>query len=61
MDKLSSLGEPSEPHENAQESERQSHERPRKGELATISHKFSFVHVLRPEEEKNDVTEIKVD
>ena len=55
------MGEPSEPHENAQESERQSHERPRKGELATISHNFSFVHVLCPDEGKNDVPEIKVD
>ena len=58
MDKLSSLGEP---HENAQESEQQGHERPRKGELATISHKFSFAHVLCPDEEKNDVSEIIVD
>ena len=41
--------------------ERQSSERPRKGELATISHKFSFVHVLCPDEGKNDIAEIKVD
>ena len=45
-------------------SERQSREGPRKGELATISHKISFV--LRPDEGKyhwlkNDVPEIKVD
>ena len=58
MDKLSCLGEP---HKNAQESERQSHKGPRKGELATISHKFSFVHVLCPDKGKNDVPEIKVD
>ena len=43
-------------------SERRSLERPRKVELATISHKFSFV--LRPDEGKyhwlkNDVPEIK--
>ena len=61
MDKLSSLGEPSEPHENERESERKSHERPRRGELATISHKFSFVHVLCPDGGENDVPEIKVD
>ena len=61
MDKLSSLGEPSEPHENAQESEHQSHERPRKGEIVTISHKFSFVNVLCPDEGENNVLEIKVD
>ena len=58
MDKFSSLGEPSEPHENVN---KVSHERPRKGELATISHKFSFVHVLCPDEGKNDIPEIKVD
>ena len=58
MDKLSYLGEP---HKNAQESEQQSHERPRKGELATITHKFSIVHVLCPDGGKNDVPEIKVD
>ena len=45
-------------------SERRSREGPRKGELATISHKISFV--LRPDEGKyhwlkNDVPEIKVD
>ena len=50
--------------ERERASERRSHERPRKGELATISHKFSFA--LRPDEEKyhwpkNDVPEIKVD
>ena len=44
--------------------ERRSREGPRKGELATISHKISFV--LRPDEGKyhwlkNDVPEIKVD
>ena len=61
MDKLSCLGKLSEPHENVQEREPQSHERPRKGELATISYNFSFVHVLCPDEGKNDVPEIKVD
>ena len=45
-------------------SERRSREGQRKGELATISHKFSFV--LRPDEGKyhwlkNDVPAIKVD
>ena len=45
-------------------SERRSCEGPAKGELATISYKFSFV--LRPDEGKyhwlkNDVPEIKVD
>ena len=39
----------------------QSSERPRKGELATISHKFSFVHVLCPDEGKNDIPDIKVE
>ena len=46
------------------ENERQSREGPRKGELATIPHKFSFV--LRSDEgkynwQKNDVPEIKID
>ena len=45
-------------------SERRSRKGPRKGELATISHKISFV--LRPDEGKhnwlkNDVPESKVD
>ena len=45
-------------------SERRSREEQRKGELATISHKISFV--LRPDKGKynllkNDVPEIKVD
>jgi len=42
-------------------SEGKNPERPRKGELATTSHKFSFVRVLRPDEGKNDIPEIKVD
>ena len=60
--KLSYLGETQAAGERG--SERQSREGPRKGELATISHKFSFV--LRSDEGKyywlkNDVPEIKVD